>query len=128
MNQKPKPHLYADLRYNIDEDRQIQINQGHANQDQRIVVDTNRGKLNILKDKNKEFKKKKKQLEMKQKETPQAQQEKDSHLEETKGEPKACMTSENQEKEREQGEVQDYMDNPIPSQQELRMDWPNFRI
>ena len=28
----------------------------------------------------------------------------------------------------EDGEVQDIYDDPVPSQKELRMEWPNFRI
>ena len=66
QNSQPPQHLYADLRYNIDEDRRIPVIQDQGRQAQRIQVDVNRGKLKILEDKNKNFRKKRKQKETQQ--------------------------------------------------------------
>ena len=66
QNSQPPPHRYADLRYNLDEDRRIPVIQDRGTQTQRIQVDVNRGKLKILEDKNKSFRKKRKQKETQQ--------------------------------------------------------------
>ena len=56
MNQPQKLHRYADPRYNEDEDRMIPIIDADGRINQRMVVDTRKSELKILKDKNRRMK------------------------------------------------------------------------